>query len=294
LILNRTFLFVPANHLHRVSKALSTEVDAVILDLEDAVAVSEKAQARSLIQTTLQKPRFARAYVRSNAVDTQHFNADVQECVHLGLDGIVLPMLQRPEDLAIADWLITQWERERGLVAGSIDLIPIIETAAGIARVEAIADAAARLSRVRRLALGAGDLSLDLGMTLTSHESELLAHRSRLAVASRVAGLEAPLDTVFGNVRDSEGCKASARRASELGFQGKMCIHPDQCAIVEEAFAPSAEALSRARTIVAEFEAAEREGVASIASAGQLIDYPIYLRAQLVLQSQRGRPTSTT
>lgn len=278
---------MPANHAHRVAKALATDVDAVILDLEDAVAEAEKARARASVQQTLQTARRPRAYVRCNAVETLHFHADVLASVHPGLDGIVVPMVQRPQDLDIADWILRQLERERGLEESSIDLIPIIETAAGMASVELIASSASRLRRVNRLALGAGDLSLDLHMTLTSHEDELLPHRSRLAVASRAAGLEAPLDAVFGNVRDAEGCRASARRASELGFQGKTCIHPDQCAIVEEAFAPSAEALSRARTIVNEFEAAERVGVASIASAGHLIDYPVYLRAQKVLQGQR-------
>src|SRR5262249_61188417 len=129
------------------------------------------------------------------------------------------------DEIKAVDWVIANLERERGLPAGCFDVIPIIETGRGMANVRAIAAAG---PRVKRIAFGAGDLTLDMNIAWSRHETELLAYRSECVLASRAAGIEAPLDTVWVDLADVEGLRASTRHVQGLGFQGKMCIHPDQ------------------------------------------------------------------
>jgi citrate lyase subunit beta/citryl-CoA lyase len=157
----RSFLFAPGNHARRVEKALTLNADAVILDLEDAVAIAEKVATRELVAATFAKPRSGQLYVRINASDTEFCYGDLVAIVRPGLDGIILPKVESATGLATIDWLLAQLERERGLPAGGIDLIPIIETARGIDRLGAIL---ASGTRVRRVAFGAGDFTLDVNM----------------------------------------------------------------------------------------------------------------------------------
>ena len=280
----RSFLFAPGNHARRVEKALQLGADAVILDLEDAVATAEKAATRPLVRAALEQPRTGLGYVRINGAPTPFCHGDLLEVVGPKLDGIILPMAEAAWHLQAVDWLLSGLERDRGLPAGGIDLIPIIETARGLAAVDEIARAC---KRVRRLAFGAGDYTLDVAMKWSRDESELTPVRSAIVIASRAAGIESPFDTVWTDLPDAEGFLASCRRAADLGFQGKMVIHPDQVAGANEAFAPSAEEVSRAERVVSAFKKAEAEGLASITVDGRFVDYPIVYRAERVLARAR-------
>ena len=222
--MNRSFLFAPGNVPRRVEKALTLSADAVILDLEDAVAVAEKAPTREAIAAALSRPRRQLLYVRVNAVYTEFCYGDLTAVVRPGLDGIILPKVETAAGLATIDWLLTQIEREHGLEPRSIDLIPIIETARGLSQIDQIL---ATGTRVRRVAFGAGDFTLDVNMTWTREEAELGHPRARIVTASRAAGIEPPLDTVWVDLADQQGLEASACVALGLGFQGKMCIQPN-------------------------------------------------------------------
>lgn len=276
----RSLLFAPGNHARRVEKALTLPADAVILDLEDAVAISEKPVTREAVVRAFGQPRHGALYVRVNAYTTEWCFADLIAIARPGLAGIVLPKVESADQLRSADWVLTNLERERGLPAGGIDLVPIIETAQGV---RDIASIAASGSRTKRMAFGAGDYTLDLGMVWSRDEMELLAARSAVVMASRAAGIEPPIDTVWADLRDTEGFASSAARAAALGFQGKMCIHPDQITVTNAAFSPSPEQLAWARRVIAAFEDAEAKGLASIQLDGQFIDYPIVLRARQVV-----------
>jgi citrate lyase subunit beta/citryl-CoA lyase len=280
----RSLLFAPGNHPRRVEKALTLQADGVILDLEDAVAISEKAATRPTVTAAFDKPRTGKLYVRVNALTTEWCHADITAIVQPGLDGIILPKVEHAHDLHTADWLIANLERERGIAPGSIDLIPIIETALGIANLSRICRSG---TRTKRVAFGAGDFTLDMGMVWSRSEAELLPHRAACVMQSRAAGLEPPMDTVWADLRDTDGFIASARHAAALGFQGKMCIHPDQIAPTNAAFTPDEAAVTQARRIVAAFDQAETEGLASIQLEGQFIDYPIVQRARRVLAAAR-------
>jgi len=276
----RSFLFAPGNHARRVEKALTLDADAVILDLEDAVAIAEKPATRDAIVAAYPARRTGALYVRVNAVDTEFCYGDLVAIVRPGLDGIILPKVETPAALATIEWLLSQLERERGLPVGDIDLIPIIETARGLDQLGAILAAA---QRVRRIAFGAGDFTLDVNMIWSRAETELAHARATCVTASRAAGLEAPLDTVWVDLRDLEGLEASSRTALGLGFQGKMCIHPDQIGIVNRVFTPSDAEIAFAEQVAAAFKKAESEGSASIQLDGKFIDYPIVYRAQRTL-----------
>ena len=276
----RSLLFAPGNHARRVAKALTLPADGVILDLEDAVAIAEKRATRGVVVQTFAMPRHGRLYVRVNALTTEWCHGDITAIVQPGLDGIILPKVEDADHLKTVDWLIAALEQERGLPRGGIDLIPIIETALGISNIDRIARSDARTKRV---AFGAGDFTLDTGMTWSRDELELLPHRSACVIASRAAGLEPPMDTVWADLRDAEGFVRSAERAAALGFQGKMCIHPDQVGPTNAAFTPDEATLAQASRIVAAFDEAEAQGLASIQLDGQFIDYPIVQRARRVL-----------
>jgi citrate lyase subunit beta / citryl-CoA lyase len=277
----RSLLFAPGNHARRVEKALSLDADAVILDLEDAVAIAEKAATRAVVAAALERPRRGLLYVRVNAVDTEFCYGDLVAVVQRGLDGIILPKVESPAGLATIDWLLGQLARERGLPIGGIDLIPIIETARGVQQIDAILAAG---TRVRRVAFGAGDFTLDVAMAWSRSESELGHARAVIVIASRAAGVDAPLDTVWVDLTDAEGLEASSRTALAYGFQGKMCIHPEQIAVVNRVFTPSDAEVAFAERVTAAFAQAEAEGSAAIQLDGKFIDYPIVYRAQRVLR----------
>jgi citrate lyase subunit beta/citryl-CoA lyase len=277
----RSFLFAPGNRARRVEKALSLEADAVILDLEDAVATAEKRATRDAVIAALVRPRRALLYVRVNAVDTEFCYGDLAAIVRPGLDGVILPKVESAAGLATADWLLAQLEREQGLAPRAIDLVPIIETARGLNLIDAILAAG---TRVKRVAFGAGDFTLDVNMAWSRGEAELDYARAKIVTASRAAGIEAPLDTVWVDLADEEGLEASARTALGFGFQGKMCIHPNQIAVVNRVFTPSESEIAFAERVVAAFARAEAEGSAAIQLDGKFIDYPILYRAQRVLE----------
>jgi citrate lyase subunit beta/citryl-CoA lyase len=277
----RSFLFTPGNHPRRVEKVFSVGADAAILDLEDAVATAEKPATRGMIVEALERPRSCLAYVRVNALDTPFCYDDLVRVVVPGLDGIVLPKVESAAGLMTIEWLLRQLERNAGLPEGGIDLMPIIETAAGLIAADEIARAG---SRARRLAFGAGDFTFDVNITWTGDEQELAYSRSRLVAISRAAGLEAPIDSVWVDLQDISGLRTSADKVLKMGYQGKMCIHPTQVSVVNEVFTPSAEAVAFAKRVVDAFEEAEAAGSAALQVDGKFIDYPIVYRAQRVLQ----------
>jgi citrate lyase subunit beta/citryl-CoA lyase len=276
----RSLLFAPGNHPRRVEKAFTLGADAVILDLEDACAASEKVATRPVVVEALRRPRPCLGYVRINALSTEFAYGDIAAVVQPGVDGLIVPKIESASDLRTVDWLVSQLERERGLEPGRIDVIPILETGAGLAAVHDIARAG---TRVRRLAFGAGDFTLDMGLVWTRDETELLPYRSAIVLASRAAGLEPPLDTVWVDLKDPDGFRASAERVRGLGFQGKLCIHPDQVPVANAAFTPSEREVARARRIVAAFAEAEAAGSSSFQLDGQFVDYPILYQARRVL-----------
>jgi citrate lyase subunit beta / citryl-CoA lyase len=290
--LNRSFLFAPGNVARRVQKALTLDADAVIVDLEDSVATSEKEATRKPVAEALTRPRSCRGYVRVNAPSSPFCYGDLVATVHKGVDGVVLPKVESAADLHAIDWLLAALERERGIAEGSIDLIPQIETAPGVQRVDRIIQARNLRPyrapwRVKRVAFGAADYAHELGLSPTLDEPELVDARSRIVLSSRAAGLENPIDSPWFHFKELAAFERALERSRRGGFQGRLCVHPDQIGPVNRAYLPSDDEVARAERIVAAFKEAEARGAAAIQVDGQMIDYPVVYRAQALLESMR-------
>ena len=277
---NRSFLFAPGNHPRRVEKSFTTGCDVVILDLEDAVAVAEKPATRAIVVEALKRPRICRGYIRVNSIDTDFCFEDIEAVVGPWLDGIMLPKVERPADLQAVDWMMASLEQRHRIKPGTIDLIPIIETAKGHAAAREIAASGGRL---KRISFGGGDYTRDLNLQWTLAEEEIAAVRSEVVLASRLAEIDPPIDTVFIHIKEHEHFARSARKGREFGFQGKLCIHPDQVGPTNAAYSPTDEEAAWARKIISSFDAAEAQGLASIQVDGYFVDYPIVEKAQRIV-----------
>jgi citrate lyase subunit beta/citryl-CoA lyase len=284
--LPRSLLFVPATSARKVEKAFASVADGVIVDLEDAVAISQKAQARLQAAEFLQTRRPGQVFLRVNAISSPYCYEDLMVAAGAQIDGIVLPKAESSTELATVDWLLAQLERKAGKPVGAIEITPIIETAKGLAAAAEIAKASPRL---RRLAFGAVDLALDMDLDLGDDAGAMANARFALSLAARQAGLEGPLDTVYVDINDPDGLRASAKRARAMGFGGKACIHPAQLDIVNAVFTPSEAELARAQEVVTAFDQAEAAGAAAVSVGGLMVDYPIVLKARRVLAAGRNR-----
>jgi citrate lyase subunit beta / citryl-CoA lyase len=290
--MNRSFLFAPGNVARRVEKALTLDADAVIVDLEDSVAIAEKVATRKAVAAALGRPRRPRGYVRVNAPSTPFCFGDLNEVLHAKVEGVVLPKVESAADLHAIDWLMWNLERDRGIAEGSIDLMPQIETAAGVHRIDRVLQARSLRPykgpwRVKRVAFGAADYAHELGLTVGFEETELAEARARVVLASRAAGMEGPIDSPWFHFKEADGFARALERSRRGGFQGRLCVHPDQIAPVNAAYLPSGEELARAERIVAAFRQAEARGEAAIQVDGQMIDYPVAHRAQALLDLVR-------
>ncbi|GFZ92893.1 HpcH/HpaI aldolase/citrate lyase family protein [Nesterenkonia alkaliphila] len=267
-------LFVPATRPDRISKACVSGADAIIIDLEDAVAKSEKATARNLLRQQLPSIHTGAVPVglRINSVAAEHFPADAELAAELQdlLDFVVLPEVQGPDCLQSLD-------DKLGTPPDKLPILALIESSRGLINAAEIAEH----PTVRRLALGAADLSNEWEIEPTPGAVEFDYPRQKLVIASRAAGLNGPLDTPHMNVRDREGLAQRMPAIVRNGMKGKLCIHPDQVATVRRAFLPTDQEYSRLCTLIDAFEKAEAEGVASIRLIdGSFIDYPVYQRAK--------------
>jgi citrate lyase subunit beta/citryl-CoA lyase len=279
-----SMLFVPGGDEGKLAKVDSLSAPGLILDLEDAVADSRKAEARRMVgaaiaESTTEIPLWVRVNPENEAATV----ADLDAVVHQRLQGIVLPKVESAVHIARVDWYLTALELARSLPVGSIRLMPTVESVAGLDAVESIATSS---PRIECLIFGAGDFSLDAGLDWPAEggvSSLLISAKERLVIASRLAGLLPPHDGVYPMFRDSEGLRAEARQSSALGMFGKHAVHPQQIPVIDEVFTPSVAKLDHARKIVAAFDASEGQGVGNIDVGGQFIDYPVAHRAKALL-----------
>lgn len=268
-----------------VDKGLASEADAVFLDLEDAVAVSEKAGARSaVIQAVTEADwRGRRPKFRVNGMETPYFYRDLIEVVEgagSDLGAVIVPKVERPEDLHVVDTLLSQLELACGLNPGGIAMEAQIENARGLQEADGISRAGG--GRLSALHFGPGDYAASLGMpggsigTEDEWDTEYPGHRfhyvlHRIAVAARSAGLYA-LDGPVADYRDEAGLRAGSRNARSLGMHGKWCIHPAQLPPVNEMFSPTQTEAEWAQKVIDAYEEAGESGLGSISVDGKMVD----------------------
>lgn len=277
----RSLLFAPANEPRKVVKLGASGADAVVLDLEDAVAREHKIAARAMAREALTTISDPVRCIRVNAWDTGLTPGDVTAIVCPDLDVIVLPKVEAPRDLHRLDAAIAS--ALRGGDHAGPRVLALIETCAGIL---AAADIARASPRLAGLIFGAGDLGRDLGLpTLRGDMSGALAWgRAKIVYDARAAGLPGPIDGPCLAVRDQTVMEAEARAALALGHRGKVCIHPDQVAIANRVFSPDADEVAFARRVISAFAEAEALGSASITVEGVFVDYPIVEKAEALIR----------
>lgn len=278
----RSMLFVPGNSMRMITKAATLASDAIILDLEDAVPIPDKVTARIMIRDSLKAVKSGGAYtfVRVNALTTQLTAEDLKFVGVEDLDGIMLAKTEAKSDIAELDSMLAGVEKDANLESGGLKIIPLIETAKGVMNAYEIVSASERITAV---AFGAGDYYGDLGRSvslLTPGETELLYARSQLVNAGRAAGVQAIDTPFFGLLTDMKGFTDEAVLALQLGFKGKLLIHPTQIEIANNIFSPSPDEVEHARKIVEVFEEAQAMGLGAISFEGKMVDYMNYNQAK--------------
>ena len=276
----RSWLFVPGHRQRMIDKAFGLSSDIVIFDLEDGVPSADKDDARRMVAAALcSAPAGSTPFVRVHAAGSPELRADLLALSGAGLQGLVLPKVQGPDDVLEMHGWLNGYETRAALPSVSVRLLATIESAGGLVQAPAIATASPRLAG---LMFGAEDFALDMG--LFSHPGQGLFDyaRSALAVAA-ASGRIAAIDKVFTDIRDSDGLALEARRARDLGFSGKAVIHPDQVGAVNEIFSPTPDEVTRARRIVSAFDC-HTEGAAAV--DGRMVDRPVLEQARRILDRQ--------
>ena len=276
--MRRSMLFLPGNNPNLLINGGCLGADAVIFDLEDAVAPAEKDAARILVRNTMRYMDFrgCEIIVRINSIDTPYWRKDIDAILPYRPGLILLPKTGSAADVLAADQYITQMEEKLGMEAGTVGLMPLIETAMGVENAFAIASAT---HRVKALFLGAEDLTADLQCKRTKEGREIEYARTRLVMAARAAGVDV-YDTPFTDVNDDEGIEVDANLAKSLGFSGKASISPRHVDVINRVFSPTIAEIDYAYEVMEAIELAKKQGKGAIALRGKMIDAPIVTRAQ--------------
>jgi len=280
--LRRSMLFVPGSNAAMISNTFIYKPDAIMFDLEDAVALKEKDSARILVAHALQHPLYQEieTVVRVNPLDSEFGLADLNAVVRAGVDVVRMPKTETAQDVIDMDREITEIEKVCGREVGSTKMLAAIESPLGITQANQIATASNRLIGI---ALGAEDYVRNLKTERSPEGIELLFARCSILQAARAAGIQA-FDTVYSNANNEEGFLAEAALIKQLGFDGKSLINPRQIELLHNLFAPTQKDVDQARRIIDAAEEAERNGLGVVSLNGKMIDAPIIDRAKLVLE----------
>jgi len=278
MLLLRTMLFVPGNNMRMLHKAGTLDADAIIIDLEDSVPMEDKETARAFVREGIETVGKGESmiFVRVNSLNTGLAGQDLEESVCEGLDGIVLPKAESKKDILDAEAILERIEKQKGLRLGSIIIVPILETAKGVLNAAEVTFAS---KRVAGLSFGAVDFTRDLGVSLSKEGVELSYPRAYVALVARAAGVPA-VDTVFIDIMDREGLIRDSKAAKQLGFRGKLLIHPSQIQPVNEVFSPTQQEVEYCKRVVAAFKEAQTRGAGAISLDGKMIDYANYRQAE--------------
>jgi citrate lyase subunit beta / citryl-CoA lyase len=268
--LRRALLFTPGGNEKILGKGLGLDVDGLILDLEDSVSPDKKEAARQAVAKALETADFGRKekVVRINALSTEYGSDDLETVLRGKPDSLLVPKVDRAEDIQAYDQKMTAIEEKMGLQPGGIGLIALIESAWGIVNIESIALASPRMTG---LLFGAADFTRDTHGQITADRQELVYPLMRILLAARIAGIDA-LDTPYFDIKDPVGLERHALQAKAMGYDGKALIHPGQVEIVNRIFTPSPEELLQAHRVIEVFEKAKLEGKGAAQLDGKLVE----------------------
>ena len=280
--MRRSMLFLPGNSPNILLNADFLGSDSIILDLEDAVAPTEKDAARILVRNAITSLGYTReVIVRINPVESPYWRKDLRAIIPVKPDMIMPTKVGCAADVKIVADFITQLEKEFGMEEGGVKMIPLIETALGVENAYEIASAD---SRVTAIFLGGEDFTADMRCKRTKEGTEIFYARSRMVLAARAAGVDV-YDTPWTDVEDYDGLIEDAKFAKSLGFTGKSSISPRHIPFINEVFSPTEEEIQYARDVFACIEKAKAEGKGVVSLRGKMIDAPIVARARQVLEA---------
>ena len=291
----RSLLFVPGDDERKIAKALDSAADALILDLEDAVAPQRKALAREVCASALRNAQTSKAmFVRINALETGQAATDLAAVIDAKPFGIVLPKCRRGEDARSVAHDLDTMEARAGVAPGTTRILPIVtETAASLFGLGTYASLEIR--RLCGMMWGGEDLAADIGALANrdanGHYTPPYELARTLCLLGAAAASVVPVDAVYTDFRDLEGLKAEALEALRSGFAAKVAIHPAQVDVINEAFTPTRADVESANRVIAAFDGAGNAGVASL--DGKMLDRPHYRSAQRVLERARQAGVST-
>jgi citrate lyase subunit beta/citryl-CoA lyase len=282
----RSVFYTPSNNEKMVGKAPDIACDILTLDLEDSVPPAEKPRGREMIQAYLKADRKKQIapslYVRVNNWETQMTNDDLEAIVYPGLDGVCLAKCGSAENVKRLAWKLEELEQRRGMEVGSVGIQLLIETAKGVMNAYPAASAS---PRVNSLIFGAVDFTKDMRVTLTSEGQEQLYARYHTAIAARAAGCVA-IDCPFVNISDLEAFKKSTREGRQMGYEGRMLIHPSQIKPSHEIYTQSADDVEWAEGVKKVFEEEGiAKGSAAVSYKGKMVDTPVYENALQILRT---------
>ena len=279
----RSVLFVPGNQPERIDKAVQTEADVIIMDLEDAVPLKEKQTAQAIVRAKINTHQHRRLWVRINNPASDLFIQDIAAVISEALDGIMVPKIDSRRQMQKCWQVLDEQAHKAGVDVSKIALIPLVETALGVQNVYDLTSAVIDCTNLLTVAFGAADFTADMGIDMTVSGAELNYPRARIAVACRAAGIQPPLDSPFMiNIKDGEALRRDAERAHQLGFQGKLCVHPTQVPLVNEVFEPTSEEIQFAEKVIKAFDQATATGQGVVQVEGRLVDPPIVERARQI------------
>lgn len=269
-------LFMPGNNPGMLQNAAILGADSIILDLEDAVSLTEKDSARVLVREAIKNVDYSNVevVVRVNPLDTEFGKEDVNVISRVKPDTLMVPKADE-EEIKIVDEMLNAIEKEEGFEAGSIKIIPLVETAYGLENVYNIIKAS---KRVVGILLGGEDLTADLGIKRTKEGQEIFYARNKVATACKALRVDA-IDTPFTDTNDYEGLKADTARAKSLGMTGKSSINPRQIDTIHSVFAPTEPEIKHALRVLDAMEEAKKEGKGVFSLDGKMVDAPIINRA---------------
>lgn len=281
----RSILYVPGNNPKMVAKAPTFPADIITLDLEDSVPPAEKENARKLVRENIKAvgANGSEVYVRINNWETEMTNDDLEAIVVEGLSGVTLAKTGHPDNVKRLDWKLEELERRRGLPIGSIKISLLLETAKGIINAY---ESCCASPRVVNAIFGAVDYCKDMRVKLTSEATEQAYARAHMAVAARAAGIVA-IDAPYVAYQDLEGFEKNIREGRQMGYEGRMIIHPSQIEICNRLYAPDPADVEWARGVVKVFEEEGiAKGKAAVSYNGKMVDTPVYLNAKDILAAQ--------
>jgi len=276
---------MPGTDRYKAEKAAKMDVDAICLDLEDGTALNRKEEARACVRNTLKEVSFGdrHVFVRINDLRSPFWQEDLAVFANHLPDGIVIAKTESGAEVEMVANFVQETERKLGREVGTTHIFAVIESARGLVSIREISETVIAFSNMKGLVFGAEDYAGSIGATRTKEGLEVLMARSTVIAHAKAFSLEA-IDTIYANYSDLSGLRAETEAIKQLGFTGKLAIHPKQAPIIQAVFQPTDQEVEAANALVQAYEIHQKEGIGVFTWEGKMVDYPNIVQAKNILR----------